>query len=84
MSALEQIVRPYQNEASAQVLPQVAKVSPPVIFFILAGQGVKSFQGTDTATTTVYVKKYPKEKQLVNASDFIPGGPGFLPGFPQG
>ena len=59
--SLEQVVRPFQNDAPAQKVPVSGVGNVPVLFVIFAGSGVKTFVGEATLTTTVYVKKYPKE-----------------------
>jgi len=58
---LEQVVRPFQTDARGQALQITRKVAPPVLFVAIVGQGVKSFTGIASLTTTVYVKKRPKE-----------------------
>ena len=61
-TALEQIVRPFQAPAIGTPLPNLTSKTPaPVVFIILAGQGVKSFTCDATLSVTVYNQKYPKE-----------------------
>lgn len=63
MSSLEQIVRPATAGGSPGVnIPVQRKASNPVLINILASTGVKTIQGSVNFSSTVYNKKFPREK----------------------
>jgi hypothetical protein len=71
-ASIEQFVRPAGTGALGVTIPGLTrKIVPPVFFIILAGSGVKTFQGEATLSVTVYNKKAPMETSIGSGNPLL-------------
>lgn len=73
-ASIEQITRPAGTGTVGVPIPGLTrKIVPPVYFIILAGSGVKTFQGEATLSVTSYNRKAPMETSIGSGNPLLDG-----------